>query len=173
MIKLIYYFNVTFPTYESYLEYCKEIDLFDTTQPLLNNFNKWCYNALFRAYYNVPANYSNIESFLNEFSNVMLDTFNRYQKEVELIESIYQLQVEDFAKTRDTLVSRANNNNKNATDPSKFTSYISDQSFSTETLSKFQGYLQAITQIPSYRIQEFVNKFRYLFQSIFSNSCGW
>lgn len=170
---LKFYFNTLYPTYAEYATFCNEIELFDNTDPILVTFNKWCYNALFRAFYNVPANYIDINAFLYELSNILLDRFAQYQKQKQLIDAIYELEIDDFAKTRDTLVSKATNNNQNNLDPTQWVSYIGEQDYQSEMLSKFQGYTQAISQMPSYNIEKFINNFRYLFNFIFTGlKCG-
>lgn len=163
-------FDEIFPDYASWKEFTNDINLYDLTNPDMENFNKWCFNALIRHFTKQNINYTEPETFLCELANILLDRFMEYHKQKELIDAIYKFTPDEFARVRETLNSQALVNNSKLQDPSVWVGYISAQTYVNDSLSKIDGYLKGIQSMPSYHIEYFISHFKSLFWQFLPNN---
>lgn len=156
-----------FPTNEEFKDYCDEIDLTDGSAEQ-NTFINFVYNSLLYKFGTVDVAYDTITEFLMELALVLSDTFQQYYKQIDLIKKVYLFDDDEFSRTSNGIITRANQNNKKLDDPSVWLGFVSNQEYSEQNLSKFQGYVQAIRQMPSFDRKLFTNKYKYLFKTIFT-----
>lgn len=166
MINLTFKFNGVFPTQQSFLDYCATIDLFETPPTEIQTFLNFVYNSLKYKFGVVNIAYDSIEDFKSELALVLSDTVNQYYKQVDLIKKVYLFDNEEFSATSQSIISEAEQNNKQLDDPAQWLGFVGKQQFNQQSLSKFQGYIQAIRQMPSYDRLLFTNKYKYLFETI-------
>lgn len=163
-------FKDIFSNHDEFIEFCKEINLIEInisiTDPIITYIN-FVFNTLLWSYGTVDIAYDTKQEFLMELALLLTDTFNQYRKQYDLISKIYLFDDDEFARTSANIISNAQQNNKKLDDPSVWLGFVASQTFNEQKLSKFQGYTQAIRQMPSYDRLLFRDKYRYLFQTIF------
>lgn len=155
-----------FPTNDDFKDFCLEINILDQLIPEQLTFINFIYNSLLYKFGTVDIAYDTIVEFLMELSLVLSDTFQQYFKQIDLINKVYKFNDDEFSRTSQSIVSHAEQNNTKLDDPSQWLGYVGSQDFNQQSLSKFQGYVQAIRQMPSYDRILFTNKYKYLFSTI-------
>lgn len=163
-------FVEVFPNINDFQEYCEELDLTNSCEKNdTNTFVNFVYKILLWKYGTVDIAYNTKVEFLMELGLILEDTFNQYQTEVRLINNIYWLNDNEFTKISKEIISIAQQNNVKLDDPAKWLGFVSHQNYRASDVSKFQAYVTAIKQIPSYQKRTYANKFSSLFQTFFTD----
>jgi len=63
--------------------------------------------------------YGTPELFLTQFANILVDHFNQYYKQKQLVDAIYKFDLDEFSRIREIMNSIAVANNQSLIDPSK------------------------------------------------------
>lgn len=147
-----FYFNEIFPTYDDWVNTMKDFNIVNYEEVMQANFDNYVYKILFNQYYNVNVRYSTIGDFVTSLSNVYLNKFNKFLKQKELLDKIYNLTDNDILTLTQTLSNMANNPNTEPVDPTTPINYISAQTYQMLTDNKLKGYLNALESIPNMKV---------------------
>lgn len=164
-------FRDVFPTYQIFKSLTDQLQLYDDDTE--DTFNEYCYNVLIRNYAVNNIRYSTIDGFLLDFANCYQDYFAQYLNEKKIIEALHLLTLDELRLTQEVLNNSAQAPNTKPDDPTKPLPYISSQVYSRVTGTKLVVYLQALQNMPSMRIREFVARFKDLFMQVIPNNVFW
>lgn len=172
-IATTFFFEEIFPDYDTWQTFIQNnSDIVNWNDATQTAFDKYCFDLLFRHYYNCNIRYSVPSSFMQELLNVYQNKFKQFQKEKEIIDSMEQLKLDDLQLVQQTLTNMANNPNDEVDDPLQPLNYISAQTINQVTSNKLKAYLEALNNIPSLKIYNFFkaqNKEEMGFDDLFMN----
>ena len=167
---LTFFFKEIFPTKQDFLTFFTEYDLgIDMILAENQAFAEYLYKILFRRYHNSNIQYDTPEDFKCDLANIVEDIFTKYQAQVEITKKMAALTDEELFTVSTALANSANNPNTAPGDPTKPLDYIGAQAFTIAKTGKVLGYLQALNNIPTQLIDEFLLACSGLFKSILPN----
>lgn len=162
-----FYFEDIIPDYESWKNVMTFLDYDD---PIIANFDLFCFNLISRHYSKANVRYSDPESFKAELFNVYQNKFNQFLQEKQIIDAIHKLTLEEMLIANTSLSNMANNPNTEPDDPTKPLNFISAQTYMTQSNGRVRAYLEALNNIPSLNIYKFFkanNEFEMGFDDLF------
>lgn len=146
-----------------------EYEIVNMGDPTNQTFARYIYKLLFRQYHNSNVQYDTPEDFKCDLANILEDEFSKYQKQVALAESIYNLSQDELTIASTALASSANNPNTQQDDPTTWLSYVGAQAYTSTKNGKLQAYLLAIKNIPTKNVGELLTRCSGLFKRIISD----
>lgn len=153
---ITFYFQDIFTSYNDWKQLINDnSDIVDYDDTVQYAFDMWAYGLLERHYHNCNIRYTNINDFIGELLNVYDNKFKAFMREVELINNLYDLTNDELAEISNAISSTANYPNENASDPSAWVSFISQQAYNKVNTSKLEAYLRGLNAIPTKRIYQF------------------
>lgn len=157
-LTLTFLFNDIFSNYSDWEYWSKQIGVIDFSKAEDIEFDKYCYKILSRHFCNQSIRYLTIGEFLLELALIYEDKFNQFKMQKSLIDNIYKLSNEELETLNESLTNMANNPNTEPDNPRSPLKYISAQTFGLAKKGKLQAYLDAINNIPTLKVFEFINK---------------
>lgn len=157
-------FKNIFPTFESFTTFIEENEI--QTPTGANQYLKRIYNILFRHFCNSTIKFSTINDFLGCFANTLDEWLLPYNIQVEKINEILNMSADDIMRVGSLLESYSNAPNELGVTASSELNYISSQNYRVSTGDKLYRYLDLMSKLPSYRIGDFIDRFRWLFKQI-------
>lgn len=155
---LTFLFNDIFKNYSDWEYWSKQVGIIDSNNNEDILFDKYCYKILSRHFCNQSIRYNTIGEFLLELALIYEDKFNHFKMQKKLIERLYRLSPEDLEIINESITNMANNPNTSPDNPRSPLKYISAQTFGVAKNGKLQAYLNAINNIPTFKVFEFINK---------------
>lgn len=153
-----FFFNEIFKDYNDWKYWSEQVEVVDFSKPEDVEFDKFCYKILSRHFSNWNIRYSTIDAFLLELSIVYEDKFNQFKNQKKIIDEAYKLTKEDFEVVSESLTNMANNPNTAPDDPKSPLKYISAQTYGLAKKPKLKAYIEALNNIPTLKIFDFINK---------------
>lgn len=164
-----FYFNDIFPTFTDWENWTLANNLV-SIQAEEMAFNEFVYNILMRHYSHSNIRYSDKQSFKSELAIVFQNKFKQFLEEKRIIDNMYQLTLDELQIVNTTISNMANNPNNAVEDPTQPLNYISAQTYQQLRSNKLKAYLDALNNIPSLNIYEFLkpkNKTEMGFDDLF------
>ena len=96
----------------------------------------------------------------------MQDSFDKYQKQLEQIDKVYQLTADELQTINTAIANQSLNPNTKVEDPTQPIDYISAQALTIARDNKLQAYLRAIANIPTKLIDSMLLRYVNLFKTI-------
>lgn len=158
-----------FPNYDSFKETILAQTILEESE-IDEATLKYFWAIMYRSFGNVEVMYTVKQDFIDRFLNELEDLFTKVKRERELVAKIHQLTDEEIAVVSESVNNFANNPNDLPEDPTQPLEYISNQNWGRIANGKFTAYLQALNNIPSYRIGSIIRQFRPLFWDSLPNT---
>lgn len=166
---LTFYFKEIYPNFEAFNNFLTQYQVFDTTSAVNLSFAQYIYKVLYRRYHNSNVQYDTIDDFCCDFANVLEDTIEKYQKQLELIKKMYALTENELLMLNSALANNSLNPNTVVDDPTKPLEYISAQAFSYTNDNKLTAFMRALNNLPSKLIDTMLRRCVNLFKTILPN----
>lgn len=152
----------------NYRKYAPDDDLNEETAPIRNM--EVAYNLLFNKYCQSSVAFDMQSDFYRNFYLIFWDEFQNFSHKLDLIKFMRSIPVNDLLTEYETITNVANNNNEIVNSPlSEVIPYISTQSSSTSKINKINAIVRALQSYRSNEGKYFVNKFKELFVSFFTD----
>ena len=155
---LTFLFNDIFKNYSEWEYWSRQVGVIDFNKNEDILFDKYCYKILSRHFCNQSIRYNTIDEFLLELALVYENKFNQFKMQKRLIDNIHKLSNEEIETLNESLTNMANNPNTAPDNPRQPLKYISAQTFGVAKKGKLQAYLDAINNIPTLKVFDFINK---------------
>lgn len=163
---LTFYFKEIFQKAKDFTDYITEYEIADLTEEKNLTFATYLYKILFRRFHNSNVQYDTPEDFKCDLANILEDSFNKYQKQLEQIDKVYQLTADELQTINTAIANQSLNPNTKVEDPTQPIDYISAQAFTIARDNKLQAYLRAIANIPTKLIDSMLLRCVNLFKTI-------
>lgn len=150
-------FESIIPDYETFKSYMSQFNIVNYNNELEASFDKYCFSILSRYFHSQQVRYNTPEDFIFSLGLVYQNKFNDFMKQKELIDKIHKLSDDDIVYLNQTLSNVANNPNEEPEDPTKPLNFISGQTFQTIKGNKFSAYLNALNNMPTLNIFNFIH----------------
>lgn len=151
-----FFFQEVFPSYEDWVEFMEDKGIVDYEDVTQSAFDEWCFNLLFNHYYNCDIRYSVMDAFKSELLIVYENKFKQFLNQKRIIESTQNLSEDDLAEVNTTLTNMANNpNTSNPLNTYGVLPFVSAQTFNNVKSNKLKAYLEAINNLPTFKIYKF------------------
>lgn len=157
-------FKNIFPTYEDFTTFITEQEI--TTPTGAESYLKRVYSILFRNFANSTIKFSTVNDFKGCFANTLDEWLLPYNIQIGKINDILNMSVEDIMRVGEVLDSVSNTPNEFGVSASSQLNYISAQNVRVAKGDKLYRYLDLLSKLPSYRVGDFIDRFRWLFKSI-------
>lgn len=165
-----FYFQDVFPDYDSWKNMMITTGIVDYNDSVEAAFDKYCFNLLARHYRNNNIRYLDPNDFACELVNVYENNFKAFKKKKELIDSIYNLTLDEITEITKAITNVANNPNDVVKDPESPINFISAQTYQIGKNGRLTSYIEALKSIPDYKINDFLYNFKHLFMVIQPNN---
>lgn len=132
-------------------------------------FDRFCYEIIRRHYGRANIRYSVIEAFTEALGNVYTNKYLQYSKQYELIKTIHQINNDELTHLNQNLTNFSENPNTNVSEPLKPLSFISSQLMSVSQNNKLQAFVNAINNIPTMYMYEFLKGKKSNFEMTFND----
>lgn len=157
-------FKNIFPTYESFTTFIEENEIQTPTGS--ESYLKRVYNILFRNFANSTIKFSTLNDFMGCFANTLDEWLLPYNIQIEKINTVLNMSADDLVRVADLLESYSNTPNEIGVSASAELNYITSQNYRVSKGDKLYRYLDLLDKLPSYRVGEFIDRFRWLFKTI-------
>lgn len=157
-------FKNIFPTYEDFETFLDESEI--TTPTGAESYLERVYNILFRNFANSTIKFSTVNDFKNCFANTLDEWLLPYNIQIGKINDILNMTADDLIRVGEVLDSVSNAPNEIGMSASSQLNYISAQNYRVAKGDKLYRYLDLLSKLPSYRVGDFIDRFRWLFKSI-------
>lgn len=158
-------FKNIFPSYESFDTFITEMEI-RTPSIEADAYLRRIYRILFNNFANSTIKFSTIYDFKGCFANVLDEWLLPYNIQVDKITQILQMSSDDILKVNETLESFSNAPNEEGVLASSQLNYISAQNVRVNKGDKLYRLLDLMDRLPSYRVGDFINRFRWLFKTV-------
>lgn len=163
------FFKNVFPSIDDFKTWLTDYTNLDST----NELHTYIYNKLMQKYANENINYATLESFYRQFAITYEDNYSQYETRKRIINQMYNLSAEDLTIAQEAINNIALNNNEildSSVDPlDTKVNFISNQSTSRVKQAKLDSYINAIANITSQLLNDYLEKFRKHFMTIYLN----
>lgn len=166
MSTLTFLFKDIFPDKESFETFLTEFDVVSNLTDDKKAFGDYLFKILNRKFHNANVQFDTQDDFKCELANKVEDTFDRYARQLSLIEKMNNLTDAEIQQVSTALANSANNPNDQPDDPTKPLPFISAQAYSIVGTGKLQSLLAAFQSTQTKLIDEFLFNCRPLFKGI-------
>lgn len=157
------YFKSIFPTENDFIEYVNSF--MDNVDAI---FVTKLYKYLFRRYCNCSINYDTIEAFKRYFSIDFENEYRKYKLKRNIIDKIYNFDLDNLSITSKNIYNTALNNNELVENPlSDLINYVSNQQSTISRRNDFESYIEYVNKIIDENIYEYIDIFAKHFYQIF------
>lgn len=157
------YFKNIFPDSNSFIDYVNEF--MENTDAI---FVTKLYKYIFNRYCNCSINYDTIEAFKRHFSIDFENEYNKYKIKRQIIDKIYNFNLENLSITSKNIYNTALNNNEIVDNPlSDLINYISNQQSTISRRNDFESYIEYVNKIVDENIVEYLDIYSKHFYQIF------
>lgn len=153
-----------FPTFEDFDNFLTEYQIEKPSGS--NDYLKRIYRILFNNFANSMIKFSTIDDFKGCFANTLEEWLLPYNIQIGKINTILQMSDDDIMRVGDLLDSFSNAPNTIGMSASSQLDYITSQSNRISKGDKLYRYLELLDRLPSYRVGDFIDRFRWLFKRI-------
>lgn len=161
-------FKDLIPTFDKFLELydnymIEHINLDDEELEII-------YKILYNNYCNCSVAYDTPNAFYRMFFLEIFNSGEDYIIKLNMVKRLRQLSEDDLVKEYETVSNVANNDNEIVSDPLQhIVPYITTQSSSTSKGNKANAILRGLSAYRDNNVKYFVDKFQYLFLTIFGD----
>lgn len=128
------------------------------------------YKILFNNYCNCSIAYDTPNTFYRMFFLEIFNSAEDYIIKLNMIKKLRELTVDELVSEYETITNVANNDNAVVSEPLKhIVPYITTQSSSTSKGNKANAILRGLSVYRDNEVKYFVDKFQYLFLTIFGD----
>ena len=125
------------------------------------------YNLFLDKYLNCSVAYDTKEVFKRRLALLLNDYLNEYCVRVATLNKMYALTDDDLVVVSTYINNYANNPNYEISDVYNELGYVSNQNNGINRINKLTAYVSLLKQILPYGNQEFLDRFRKLFKTIY------
>lgn len=150
-------FEDIIPDYETFKGYISQFGIVNYNDNMEANFDIYCYNILSKFFHGQNVRYTTPNDFIFSLALVYQNKFSDFMKQKELIDKMHKLTDDDIVYLNQTLSNVANNPNDEPQDATKPLNFISGQTFQTIKGNKFNAYLNALNNMPTLNIFNFIH----------------
>lgn len=163
-------FKELIPSFDKFLELYNEYMI---EQLYLDNEElEKVYKILFNNYCNCSIAYDTPNAFYRMFFLEIFNSADDYIIKLDMIKKLRELTVDDLVREYETISNVANNDNEMITGDSPLyhiVPYITTQSSSASKGNKANAILRGLSAYRDNQVKYFVDKFQYLFLTIFGD----
>ena len=152
----------------NYRKFAPDNELDEDTAPIHNI--EVAYNLLFAKYCQSSVAFDMKTAFYRSFYLIFWDEFELFSRKLDMIKFMRDIPVNELLTEYETITNVANNNNAVVDSPlNEVIPFISSQSSSSSKINKINAITRAIQNYRSNEGKIFVDKFKGLFLSYFSD----
>lgn len=130
--------------------------------------NAYLYKYILAKFHNSNVNYDTVEGFLTNFAITYEDNFKQFEFREKVLQSQYQLTVDELADVNTIITNTANNNNEKTENPlSTVIDYVSNQVSGVTRENKLLAYVKALDAVTNKYLRDFLDGLRHHFMQIF------
>lgn len=166
MSTLTFLFKDIFPDKESFETFLTEFDVVGDLNADKKAFADYLFKIMNRKFHNSNIQFDTQDDFKCELANKVEDTFDKYARQLTLIEKMNNLTDGEIQQVSTALANSANNPNDQPDDPTKPLPFISAQAYSMVGTGKLQALLTALKSTQTKLIDEFLDNVRPLFKGV-------
>lgn len=153
-----------FTKYNDFKKFLHDYTSVDPESPT----NAYLYKYILAKYYNSNVNYDTVEGFLNNFGITYEDNFKQFEFREKVLQSQYQLTVDELADVNTVITNTANNNNERTENPLRTViDYVSNQVSGVTRENKLLSYVKALDMITNKYLRDFLDELKPHFMQIF------
>lgn len=165
-ISWTFFFNEVFESYDDFKNFIEEQSN-TYSADVDENFLRFTWNILAREFSYRDIAYSDKETFKDSFLNVFDDKFLQFKNQKSKVDKIYNLTDAEVLEIQNALTSSANAPESYVEDMGTQLGYISNQAYNTVSGGRLQGYLNALNNLPTFKIRDFLYKGDISFNDLF------
>ena len=151
----------TLDSFKTFLQNYTNVDKDATT-------NAYLYKYILAKFHNSNVNYDTVEGFLTNFAITYEDNFKQFEFREKVLQSQYQLTVDELADVNTIITNTANNNNEKTENPlSTVIDYVSNQVSGVTRENKLLAYVKALDAVTNKYLRDFLDGLRHHFMQIF------
>ena len=159
-----FYLKDIFPTFNDFKMFLQNYTSVDPESPT----NAYLYKYILAKYYNSNVNYDTVEGFLNNFGITYEDNFKQFEFREKVLQSQYQLTVDELADVNTVITNTANNNNEKTENPlSTVIDYVSNQVSGVTRENKLLAYVKALDAITNKYLHDFLDGLKKHFMQVY------
>jgi len=157
------YFKYVFMTLEDFTSFLEEYTDVESSDIM----NAYCYKYLYARFGNTSIGYYEVASFLRQFGLTYENFFNRFKMQRQIVDSLYDININDLITSQIFISNIANNPNDMPENPlDNALNFVSQQTSSKITSNKLESYFKSLQMISDNLLDEFLEQFRKHFISI-------
>ena len=157
-------FDEIFPDYDTFKDYTDDLGL--TRIGVDDDINYFLFRAIYYQFADNYTNYDLIDNFKRRFAVVYIDNFEKFKNMYTTIGAIYSLSLDDLKNNGIILNNFAKKPEAIDTTAFEPLNYVVNQNANISYLDELQAYLRSINSIPTRHLGEFLENFKFLFQTI-------
>lgn len=151
----------TYDDFKTFLQNYTNVDKDATT-------NAYLYKYILAKFANSNVNYDTVDGFLRNFGITYEDNFKQFEFREKVLQSQYQLTVDELADVNTIITNTANNNNEKTENPlSTVIDYISNQVSGVTRENKLLAYVKALDMITNKYLRDFLDELKPHFMQVF------
>lgn len=161
-------FKELIPTYDRFLELYEDYII----EPLYVEEHELerVYKILYNNYCNCSVAYDTPNAFFRMFFLEIFNSAEDYIIKLKMVKKLRELTVDELVSEYETITNVANNDNAVVSEPLKhIVPYITTQSSSASKGNKANAILRGLSAYRDNEVKYFVDKFQYLFLTIFGD----
>ena len=130
--------------------------------------NAYLYKYILAKFYNSNVNYDTVEGFLNNFGITYEDNFKQFEFREKVLQSQYNLTVDELADVNTIITNTANNNNEKTVNPlSTVIDYVSNQVSGVTRENKLLAYVKALDAVTNKYLRDFLDGLKKHFMQVY------
>lgn len=138
----------------------------DYTVAANETFAEYLFTAVWRRYHNSEIMYDVPGEFFFAFVQIWDDIFDKYRKNIDNIQAVYELTEDDYRILNESITNTAFNPNDVPEDPWKMINFISQQTGLRNTSNRLAALLAAIQSTPALQTEYIIRDFGPLFTGV-------